>query len=187
MIKRRPRFLCDVDGVLADFVTPALKVVERVTGRPAPADAHEDWDLFRSYPEEVQEVFFREFKRKGWCLSLPVYCEALDGIRHILEIADVYFVTSPMNGPYWTHEREQWLAGHFGVNRNRIVHTNAKYLCVGDVFLDDKPEHVIEWSAHHPEACAVLWDQPYNRKHMQLRRADCWDRVVELVCEVGAS
>jgi hypothetical protein len=39
---RRQRVLLDVDGVLADFVTSAAKVVEAVTGAPLPADALEE-------------------------------------------------------------------------------------------------------------------------------------------------
>lgn len=159
---KKPRVLLDVDGVLADFVTPALQVVQQVTGKPAPKDATDDWDLFRAYDQETQAKFYNEFKKEGWCYALQPYPGALEGVNMLRDLADVYFVTSPMHGPHWSDERARWLVDYFGAKRNQVVSTNAKYVCAGDVLVDDKTSHVVKWLQHHERGLGVVWAQPYN-------------------------
>lgn len=178
---KRQRILLDVDGVLADFVTPALEIVRNVTGAPVPEDALEDWDIFRAYPKDVQNKFYDAFKCEGWCMGLEPYPGSQEGIALLERVADVYFVTSPMHGPHWAYERTLWLKKYFGVPAKRVVHTNAKYLCVGDIFVDDKFDHVENWQKAHPHGCSVLWTQPYNRKNEWPHRATCWEEVHQLV------
>jgi 5'(3')-deoxyribonucleotidase len=180
---RRQRVLLDVDGVLADFVTSAAKVVEAVTGAPLPADALEEWDIFRSYDEETRKKIYSACKVEGWCLGLEPYAGAVDFVRHLDEIADVYFVTSPMNGPHWAFEREQWLKKHFGTHHHKVVSTNAKYLCVGDVFVDDQFSHVEKWAKSHRHGVGVLWTQPYNLKDEWDYRATTYNHIIEYVCK----
>lgn len=177
----RQRVLLDVDGVLADFVSSAARVVERVTGAPLPVDALEEWDIFRSYPKEVQNEIYGACKTEGWCLALEPYQGAVDFVRRLDEVADVYFVTSPMGGPHWAYEREQWLKKHFGTHHHKVVSTNAKYLCVGDVFVDDKFSHVEKWSKFHRPGIGVLWTQPYNLKEEWGHRATKYDDIIEYV------
>jgi len=179
----RKRFLSDVDGVLIDFSGPALSVAERFSGAPPPADVMQEWDLFRSYNKPLQDLFFTEFKRKHWCRNLPVYPGAQIGIERVRCYADVFFVTAPLNGEYWAHERSWSLVNNFGAKFGEVIHTHAKYVCAGDVFLDDKPEHVETWCQHHPNGIGLLWDQPYNRRHTHLRRAYNWDDVLKAVRE----
>lgn len=178
---RRQRVLLDVDGVLADFVTPALQVVEQITGAPPPVDATEDWDLFRAYDKKTQSKFYDVFKTEGWCRALQPYPGASEFIGQLERIADVYFVTSPMHGPHWAHERNLWLLENFDVPSKRVVSTNAKYLCVGDVFVDDKFSHVQTWKAAHPHGCAVVWSQPYNVNEVWAHRASSYDDIIQLV------
>ena len=175
----RQRILLDVDGVLADFVSSALQVIERVTGKKPVPEVHHDWDMFKPYPKDVEDAFYREFKREGWCINLPVYPGARAGVDLLREYADVYYVTSPMsNAPYWAHERTLWLIRHFAANDRQVVHTNAKYVCVGDILVDDKIEHLQQWERHHPNGIPVLWDQPYNRKNTSYQRARTWQDVL---------
>lgn len=181
---KKPRVLLDVDGVLADFVTPALEVVKRVTGQPVPTDATQEWDLFRSYPKEVQDLFYAEFKKEGWCYGLAPYPGALQGVNALREVADVYFVTSPMHGPHWSDERARWLVDYFGAHRNHVVSTNAKYVCRGHVLVDDKTSHIVKWLSHHDDGIGIVWQQPYNEKDelpSSAVRAKTWARVFDIV------
>lgn len=177
------RILIDVDGVLADFTNPALQLLEKLTGEAPPADTTTEWDLLRNYPKEIQEAFWAGCTTEGWCYSLPIYPGAKEGIHKLQQHLDVYFVTSPMHGPHWAYERTKWLMHHFGVKSHNVVHTNAKYLCVGDYFVDDKDSHVEIWQRSHL-GIAMLWDAPYNQSAAHPMRVKSWDDVL---VEIGLS
>jgi len=117
----------------------------------------------------------------GFCRSFEPYSGAVEAIDALEEVMDVYIVTSPMRSPTWVHERSEWLSEHFGIPRNRQVHTQAKYLVSGDLFIDDNPEHVKEWAEHNPRGMPVLWDRPYNQHPVTIRgpwiRAKTWEDV----------
>lgn len=165
----RPRVLLDVDGVLCDFLNPALYVMNRLLGTNLALQDMKSWHLFDAWdievPKKVIDECYDIWKSPGWCRSLPVYPEAVEGVKKLQEIADVFIVTSPMNGPTWTHERERWLRHHFGESMNRkcIIHTDAKYVCSGDILVDDKADHCIAWKQCHPMGQAILWNQVTNR------------------------
>ncbi len=172
------RLLLDCDGVLCNFLAGAIPVLEKHLGESH--DGRDDeWDLFSKYPKEIEKKCYNDFSVEGFCSSLPPYEEAKEAIPRLGKIATIYVVTAPLNGPYWVTEREKWLASHFGIPRHRVVHTSAKYLVQGKVFVDDKPEHVEEWKKSNEGGWALLWDMPYNRQDRwkHLIRATCWQDV----------
>ena len=179
------RVLLDVDGVLADFLTPAIKVVQDITGAPPSADAMKDWNIFRGYDKKTENKFYDVFKSEGWCMSLELYPGARAGVQLLRDNdLDVYFVTSPMHGRNWYYERAAWLMKHFDAKHDHVIHTNAKHVCVGRVLVDDKPAHVENWQASHPLSTGILWDRPYNQEVTRwITRANSWDFVLE--CALG--
>lgn len=178
MIKSR-RVLLDVDGVLANFHEPALKVAQSV-GVLHPEATHE-WDIFRHYDRKSTDKIYDILRGEGWCASLEPYEGAQMGVLMLSSVADVYFVTAPMAGRHWPYERAEWLRKHFGAGNHNIIQTHAKHVCTGDVFVDDKPAHVEDWMSHNPQGTALLWDQPYNQRSHYLPRVDAWEQVVDAV------
>lgn len=161
---RKPRVLLDVDGVLADFLTPSFAILNRLSGLSHVAADLKEWDLFSLFPRTVEDAFYDECNKPGFCSSLPVLPGAVEFVAGLREVADVYIVTSPMNhNQTWTWERQQWLKQHFDVPHRHIVHTSAKYLCVGDVLIDDRPLNIEEWEREHAKGVGALWDAPYNK------------------------
>lgn len=179
---KRPRILIDVDGVLANFVQHSLPVLEELTGQAWKMEDFHAWDLFDTIDRKYEAPFFDAVNKLGWCRSIPVYPGAQEGIKAVQEVGEVYIVTSPMNHvPTWTHEREGWLKEHFGIPHKKVVHTSAKYLCIGDILLDDKPANIESWAKEHPRGLGLLWDQPYNRSQEVGRRVSTWAEVVSAV------
>src|SRR5690242_18826790 len=101
----RPRVLLDVDGVLCDFLNPALAVMNQLLGTNVKLEDMKSWHLFDAWdfevPKKIQDACYDEWKKPGWCRKLPVYPDARAGVTKLQLIADVYIVTSPMNGPTW--------------------------------------------------------------------------------------
>lgn len=185
---RRPRVLLDVDGVLADFLTPSLAIFQRLTGHPYTHGDFKTWDIFETIPREHESAYYEVVNVPGWCRSLPVYEGAQAGVQALKEVADLYIVTSPLSRhPTWTHEREGWLHEHFGIHHRKIVHTSAKYLCIGDVFVDDRPDHIEAWEAEHAGGLGLLWDQPYNRGSKAGFRVLDWNQVKFCVSNLRGS
>lgn len=158
----RPRVLLDADGVLINFHRSCLDLINKIGGTSHDLDGLCEWDLFKSLnvPEDVVAEVYRVMKEPGWCRELPIYPEAVDGVNALREIADVYVVTSPMNGPTWTHERDRSLMSHFNFTTKQIIHASAKYVCAGDVLVDDRISNLLKWKAAHPGGMAVFWMIP---------------------------
>jgi len=155
------RILLDVDGVLADFVTPAAKWARRNGHRNAYHDNCTKWDVLESWGLQAFQPQFDQFcSRKGFCKSLPVYPGAVEFVEQLRRLGEVIVVTSPLScSPYWCHERTIWLAEHFGFRSKDVIFAKRKELVCGDVLIDDGP-HNLETFANF----RLLLDRPWNRE-----------------------
>lgn len=179
---RRLRLLVDVDEVLGDFQTPALDIMAKVTGRRYRPEDFEVWDIFSVLTDEQKELVFAEIEKPGFCSNLKPLRGAVEAIRYLRSLVDIFPVTSPFHSVPWVTERNQWLGDHFGWKKSEIVHTSAKFLVRGDAILDDKPEHIVAWTAEYPAGLGMLWHIPNTRTlghdHLRVRS---WEEVIERV------
>jgi 5'(3')-deoxyribonucleotidase len=177
--------LLDCDGVLSDFLGAFITVATATVGRPFAAEQITEFDICKALglvPDEAGRVY-RNIQREGFAAGLDVIPGAIEGVRSLQEVADVYIVTSPWNSNRtWTYEREAWLKTHFGIPHKNVIHGSAKHLVRGDVLIDDKGSTVIEWNAAHPGKTAILWAAPYNVMDPWAGvRTNDWARVRSLV------
>lgn len=159
------RVLLDVDEVLADFQTPALKVMHQVTGHPWAAEDIDDWDVFSVLnPEQLAETF-QVVKAAGFCSSLQPLPGAVEAVREMRSMfSDVHLVTSPFYGsPTWVQERTEWIADIFGLTDEDVTHTRAKWGVYGDALYDDKPVMHQKWVECHPGGLPLLRHLPNTR------------------------
>lgn len=178
-MRRRPRFLVDVDEVLADFQGPALQVMMAVTGRTIRREDFEVWDLFTCLSPEEEAQVHSIIEQPGYCASLRPFPEAQRAIAHLRRSWDVYAVTSPFHSRHWVYERDRWLKKHFGMDRSHIIHTASKYMVRGEAYLDDRPDSVERWQSEHPTGLAMLWHLPNTTKlGLDDIRVRSWDEVV---------
>lgn len=165
---KRPRILLDADGVIADFLTEALRVINKKSKRKGKERFTEQhvtqWDICKSVgmPEMWAEIH-KAARKPGFCKKISPYPHAKQGVNLLKEMGEVFVVTSPLSTPYWTHERGEWLKEHFEIEKPNVVHTEAKHIIVGDVLIDDKFENIESWVNHHEYGLGLLWDAPYNR------------------------
>ena len=192
--------LLDVDGVVADLVSPVVARALELVGLPKKTLADNDvdrWDIaeavwckINQQPTVVSQDFTLSelrsfvsgwFNSQGFVTSLPVYEGAYECVKCIAKVADVYFVTAGRSqSKYWGYERTHWLKENFGGLYKGVVVTEHKYLVRGDFFLDDKIENVEVWGQQSTDCCYVL-DQPWNRNEGSCRSRVNLSQFTEIV------
>lgn len=183
------RLLIDVDGVLARFDAAYVELVNYLFKRNHTTEDVTEWAIERALglSAEQTETVNSYIRTRGFASQLQPYPGAGEAVSRLRAVHDVYFVTSPFRGTRdqrlsWTADREHWLLDHFGVPHSKVVHTSAKHLCVGDVFIDDKPSNVSMWQEHHPSGFGLLWYQPYNWEHRgDLMVCHGWEHLDDLL------
>jgi 5'(3')-deoxyribonucleotidase len=180
--------LLDCDGVLGDFTTPAVEYANRFLGTNHTVDLVNQWEIMEALgiDKETANKVYASMAVPGFCASIPVLPGAQDGVAKLQTISDVYVVTSPFNSTYWVTERDAWLHRHFGIPRSKIAHVSAKYLCVGEVLVDDKAANLTQWAEHHPDGLPIKWEVPFNRTDgwTGASTAD-WDTLFDMVNNIA--
>jgi 5'(3')-deoxyribonucleotidase len=184
----------DCDGVLADFCTGALRLVERVTGKKFDISAITESDFTATLGLSVHET--HEVKRalgehQGFAASLPRYPQARQGVRRLRTLGKVFCVTTPYEpNSWWRAERESWLALHFGIDHVHHADGNDKTPYEADVFVDDNADHVRKWLATWPGRTAVFWRTSQNKGVLVPRGAhttESWEDLYQIAREVARS
>jgi 5'-nucleotidase len=174
------RVILDMDGILADLLTPWLArynadygdqlTVAEVTAwdlhtivRPACGRAVyqylRDPDLFRHLPliPGAQEAV-DTLRRRGWD---PVIVTAAGSTQHAAKAA-------------WLHE-------HFpAIPADHLVFTAGKTLIPAGVFIDDAPHNLIPYRAAYPTAQVLTLAYPYNAT-VPVPRFPSWAALVAAV------
>jgi 5'(3')-deoxyribonucleotidase len=185
----KPRVGVDVDGVLADFLTPSLQVASDMLGKAVTPQHMSSYDLEQLLPKHRIGEFWERMGAPGICRNLTPYPGAIEGVGALRLVADVFVITSYLYGAkQWVHDRDGWIMEHFGIPKNRMVHTHAKHVFSAKMLIDDKPENVEEWAMEHHGGTPVLWEQPYNvataldsRVSYRVVRTDKWAHVIDIV------
>jgi 5'(3')-deoxyribonucleotidase len=193
-MKPKTRILLDCDGVISDFLSSALKVLNtklKLKGKDRFNATHiTQWDICKSIgqPHMWKDINDAAGK-KGFCQKIRVYPGSKEGVAKLKELGEVFVVTSPLTVPNWVSERSAWLEEHFEIGKSNVVHTEAKHVIVGDVLIDDKFSNIESWVNHHPNGLGLLWNAPYNQDASwsfhcdQIARISSWEDAVKLIQE----
>lgn len=178
----KPRVLLDVDGVIADLAQVFVKTLARETGIRKTTSDVTQFDFGKALgitPSQVQRTWRA---MNGAAMVVKPYPGAVEGVKKLMEVANVVFCTSPVKSdPRWCYDRTQWLIEHFGsAQARKVVYTSEKYVCQGDFLVDDKPENLELWHEEAVNRTPVLWDQLWN-KDSELPRMNDWGKLLEVV------
>lgn len=158
------RVLFDVDGVLADLVTP---LAEKFDFKKEDVTAFNFNDCLGKIKASK---IYQEMARPGFCAELQAMKEALAVLKEVQELGhEIVFVTAPF--PYsrtWSFDRVLWLKREFRDIDAPVVLTDHKDLVAGDVLIDDKLANYNQFEAIGRRA--LLIDQPWNRKATSVTR-----------------
>lgn len=155
------RILCDVDGVLADFVGLVLDYVRKNTGLAYLPSAVDEWDCFACLNLSEHWPFFREqVDCLGLCRSMRPLPGAREWFTEVERIGTVKVCTTPMTCA-WLTQRAEWLV-EFGIPLKDQIQAFEKAELAGswDVLIDDKVENCITFAAAGGRAFCIA--TPYN-------------------------
>jgi 5'(3')-deoxyribonucleotidase len=131
------RVLCDVDGVLADFVggvTRAAQALGSKTSRDWPV-----WDIWPNFEPDLHEEIEAAICAPGFAWGLSLFPGAGEAVNRIAAKHDLVFVTTPYDrAPTWVFDRAKWLRDLWP--EIPIVFTKDKSLVRGDLLIEDNPE-----------------------------------------------
>ena len=168
----------DMDGVLADFVTPSLKVA----GIPLTHDQVTTWNYFEPYMTS-NEFWWKIGASQDFWLDIKPYPWASELFKLCKSIAPVRFCSSPAIDPICVANKVQWLRFHgfMDSDKNDYHFTPHKHELAkpGRVLIDDSMPNVL--SFREAGGNGIVFPQPWN---------DCWYRNithVEYIKHVFAS
>lgn len=167
----------DLDEVLADWLTPALNVMNH-----NPAKVFAAWDKLDPRPWDVFDVI-ETSKSRGWqALELAgasfwAHLPLLPHAKHLFKmceaIGETTVLTSPSLHPSSYSGKVHWLNYHFGKGfaHKRALLGASKHVVArpGAVLIDDSPTHCEAWRAEGGHA--ILFPGHGNDLHAHRDRA----------------
>lgn len=186
----KPIILLDCDGPLACFTQAYLNALFTETGELHQAEEVDRWAIHEcEFFKRIETQGFSSLRKRidarvvkpGFCEEILPQPGAKEAVAKLSEIGEVFVVTSPWDSsPTWMHERLHWVAKHFPeVGRRRVIQTAQKHLIRGDVFVDDKLEHIEQWSNAWPESRAILFDMHHNRGDSAKHFRGGWEHALQ--------
>jgi 5'(3')-deoxyribonucleotidase len=160
--------LCDLDGVVGQFV-PAFLRTYRLSGGSIPPDfVVDDWGFPDRLPD--QGAVAAAWRDPRIFLEQDLYPGAAEALKLLNDNSDLMLVTSAAH-PLGSHvpAKLRWLAvvAEF-IKPEQILFTCRKELVFGDIFIDDYHCNVVRWRARHPEGRAFLVAREWNRSGWSL-------------------
>lgn len=147
--------LCDIDGVLADFVGGLSDLHSFFDKKDI---YHYDIHVsLKQHPKYTGKEFWSLTKSSvitsNFCLNLKAYDGSEQFIKSLKELCiernyDLFFVTKPFGVPGWVDQRNQWMEEKFEISEKQIIHAHTKDFIDGDFFIEDSLSNVEAWMKH---------------------------------------
>lgn len=165
------KIMCDIDGVLADFIRGFASAARQFIDPTVPA--HTDatvpfWDVQRIMPPPVAQATWDYVNAsETFWQGLPPLLSAHESqrLRELCECEQVYFVTS-RRGVRVKQQTEQWLRSQLAIDRPTVLVTARKGEIAralgADFALDDKAGNAVYTAYESPSTISCLIDRPYN-------------------------
>ena len=187
-ISERKRGAIDVDGVIGNYTQLYLNAVRAATNREIPKDwAPAQWDIDEELglTKAERKASYSLMNMPGMAGNVALYPGSVEGIKQLSEVADLLFVTSPIDDPpTWCYDRKRWLEKHFWEElADTVTYTDHKYTFAADFLVDDKPANCEEWAAAWPDGKPLLWTANYSPAffHDRLTHVKSWKDVIRWV------
>jgi len=176
--------ICDVDGVLADLLTPWLaKYNKEYDDNKTPLDI-KDWGIHKFLKPECGIKFYEYIENpKIYDKVLPYTDDAQQVIQKIREEGHrVVFVTTSTLGA--SGAKFKWLQKWGFINGHGMedyIEATDKNLIKADILIDDRHENTKRWY-HELGLLPILFKQPWNEnKIVPYYHTNNWDFIYQAI------
>lgn len=169
-MKKELLALVDVCDVIIDLRGSTIAE----TGIVIPPEKMTEWDMFNIINEDEAAVIKKLYDKQEFWRSLKMVDNADVGLEALMQQGfKVHFITSPwFSCENWESIRRAWLSEKFKwFHPLDMTVTAEKFRFRGDVFIDDRPKHVVSWQEAHPDKVAWLFDKDFNQYFNWHKRA----------------
>lgn len=151
MWNRSKQFLLlDIDGPIADWKLGFIQRLNKMKGTNySMKDTGHAWDIKDDLKLDAQtsKEVYHQMDGFGVSRTLPEVEGSVSAVMALAQLYNLYFLTSENRSSVdWVYGRRNWLISKFGLDiADNVVSTHHKYLVYGDVFVDDKLDHLVAW------------------------------------------
>lgn len=155
----------DIDGVLADFVMPALLLHGR-SDLLVPGAWPKGCYRLEEVLQKTESAFWHPIEQQGakfwWNLPAYPWCRPLFNIAR-QHAHEVVLCSKPSLSPHSSYGKHIWINRTFGRNFIDYALTPRKHHFAGPgrVLVDDCEDNIAAWE--HAGGIGVLFPQPWNR------------------------
>lgn len=176
--------LVDMDGVLADFEGRFLEIwKKKFPHHPhVPLEKRETFYLEEDYPEGLEKDIGDIFSAPGFFENLDIIPGSKEALTKMEALGHKVLICTSPTSKYenCVLEKYHWVSRNLGYEwTKKMIVTKDKTLVIGDMLIDDKPEHK---GLRIPLWKYVLFDAPYNRKVKSDLRITWknWEKILDL-------
>jgi len=160
----KPRVGLDADGVLRDFQSAMVEVINAALARAHTVEEWTEYEFEHAFalsPSERKLVVNAMLAERDFVRNMPALPH-LD-VEMLRNTATVYCVTAPWpHHPTWVADTYWWLREHFDFHHDNVLPVHDKWLINLDWLVDDKVKNLELWQQEHPKGHAVLWETRWN-------------------------
>jgi len=153
----------DVDGVLADQVSPILKRLNSRYGLKLTKDDITQWD-YKIADTNIKIEIENALLERDYVLSLPIIQGSKEGMKYLYQNHHVTVATArPKETDDATRE---WVSSHFKYHDFCNTIGKSKDCVHSDVLIDDYIPNIEEFTKN--KGVGLLFSQPWNRERKRL-------------------
>jgi 5'(3')-deoxyribonucleotidase len=170
---KRQQILLDMDGVLVDFLSGAIKALNRDFNKDYTIEQYAEkfgrWETYDFYGITAEQFwqsientpyFWIDLKPMPWYMELYSF---------LSELGDVTIITSPSLDPVCAMDKLRWLKANMNIGSDKVFLGSRKYLMAGNgILIDDYYKNVENFKSAGGEA--ILIPSTWNTNGLTFER-----------------
>jgi len=166
MTKKKKTYTCliDMDCILVDMLPPWLARYNEICGTNVRVSDIEDYNVGTVC--ENTEVLYKILDEDGFFFNMEPMAGAVEGLQALRDDGyNIVIVTQPPRiAELAVRDKRRWILKHFpDFDLTDMIFCHHKEMVRGDLILDDKPAHLINWKKANPNGIVATLDWKFSR------------------------
>jgi 5'(3')-deoxyribonucleotidase len=170
---KKQQVLLDMDGVLVDFISGAIEVINKEFNRTVTLEQYVkefgQWGIPDYYGITTSQFWKAIHSTPNFWINLkpiPWYKDLYDFLK---EMGEVTILTAPSEDPVCVKEKLEWLRQYLGIKNDAVFIGSRKYLMAGNgLLIDDYQKNVENFKKEGGDA--VLIPSTWNTNGLTFNR-----------------